>query len=651
LATIPIQGLIISELGEKYKVLSFFTDPYEDEIFYSAIARYHYYYGNNDCKDTLFEIFGSKNVIPTIEFPSKLEYLSQQFYSKKLYSSEYLIRKHTLYPFYSPFLPHSRQVLIQNEMKYGDGKGIFAQIGVTAGSICRKSGLVYCPKCVLDDKEKYREPYFHRIHQLQGVQICPEHKCMLKNYPITRNKESRISFIMLDYEKVDLNFEYINDEKTCEFHNMVSKSAFYLINSDLSGFNQKLIYEKYQKLLGNKGLMTYNGTIKQKEVFTEFISYYGLEILNQLDSHIEFDNMSNWLRMITEKPKKVIHPVRHILFINFLTGSIKAFFEKEFELIRPFGTGPWPCLNPVSKHFRKNVITECIITPDFKTRQPVGTFTCSCGFIYSRKGPDTLEKDRYKIGRIKQFGSTWESKLKELLLLNKYGIRELGKLMSCDAKTIIRYSSKLGMSSYLNSKMSVEKDTLGTKSGKSLELGELFKTDLNYIDRNPGCTRKDIRSAFKKQYAWFYRNDKKWIEQNFPKMIPCAERNKGAAGHVDWNLRDIELLKEIEVEYKKLTEQDKSIRITKSILGKRTGKSAALDMNMDKLPRTKAYIGHIVETIEDFQIRRIREICKQLYESKGSFKKWEVIKKAGLQPDYSKKVDEAINENITRYNV
>jgi hypothetical protein len=124
LATIPKQGLIIAKLGEKHKVFSFFTDPYEDEILYSAIARYHYYYGNNNFKDTLFEIFGSENVVPTIEFPSKLEYLSQQFHCKKLYNSDYLILKHTLYPFYSPFIPYSRQVLIQNEVKYGDGKGI-----------------------------------------------------------------------------------------------------------------------------------------------------------------------------------------------------------------------------------------------------------------------------------------------------------------------------------------------------------------------------------------------------------------------------------------------------------------------------------------------------------------------------------------------
>jgi hypothetical protein len=85
-------------------------------------------------------------------------------------------------------------------------------------------------------------------------------------------------------------------------------------------------------------------------------------------------------------------------------------FKKEFELDRPFGTGLLSCLKPVSK---RNEIDDCIITTDVKTRQSVGTHTCSCGFIYLRNEPDTLEKDRCKIGRTKHFGATWESKLKE----------------------------------------------------------------------------------------------------------------------------------------------------------------------------------------------------------------------------------------------
>lgn len=48
-------------------MLPFFTDPYTDELIYSAVARYHFYSGNIDFKDTLEEVFQSRSVIPSVE--------------------------------------------------------------------------------------------------------------------------------------------------------------------------------------------------------------------------------------------------------------------------------------------------------------------------------------------------------------------------------------------------------------------------------------------------------------------------------------------------------------------------------------------------------------------------------------------------------
>lgn len=46
-------------------MLPFFSDPYPDELLYSAFARYHFYSGNIDLKDTLMELFGKNSVVPT----------------------------------------------------------------------------------------------------------------------------------------------------------------------------------------------------------------------------------------------------------------------------------------------------------------------------------------------------------------------------------------------------------------------------------------------------------------------------------------------------------------------------------------------------------------------------------------------------------
>ena len=40
------------------------------ELLYSANARYHFYSGNLNCKDTLEELFGSHSVIGSVEISS-----------------------------------------------------------------------------------------------------------------------------------------------------------------------------------------------------------------------------------------------------------------------------------------------------------------------------------------------------------------------------------------------------------------------------------------------------------------------------------------------------------------------------------------------------------------------------------------------------
>ena len=56
-------------------MLPFFSDPYPDELLYSAFARYHFYSGNIDLKDTLMELFGKNSVVPSFEIGSHFQFL------------------------------------------------------------------------------------------------------------------------------------------------------------------------------------------------------------------------------------------------------------------------------------------------------------------------------------------------------------------------------------------------------------------------------------------------------------------------------------------------------------------------------------------------------------------------------------------------
>jgi|GEM_PF-5943446 len=39
-------------------MLDFFTDPYPNELLFSALSRYHFYSGNRSAKDTNYDLYG-----------------------------------------------------------------------------------------------------------------------------------------------------------------------------------------------------------------------------------------------------------------------------------------------------------------------------------------------------------------------------------------------------------------------------------------------------------------------------------------------------------------------------------------------------------------------------------------------------------------
>lgn len=603
------------------------------------IARYHSCSGNLNYKHTIKDCFNLDTVIPTISFPSLLENLSNN--TQTAFNSDYFINKCTLLPIYVPFLPEQRRNLILKDMKYEKGTRICNLLGIQAGHILTINSLKYCPKCAAEDYSKYNESYFHRIHQIEGIKVCSEHECFLKEYKQDEDA-SRLEFICFDFNKVDYNIEYENDVVIRSWYIKIAKSYEFLLSNNLYQFNNIKIHEMYLNYLDKKGFVTSSKSIKQMELADQFVNYYGEKLLNILNCHIDKNNQSNWLKNITRKPRKIIHPLRHILFINFLCGSLEIFFQSEINY-HPFGKDPWPCLNIAADHYLQDVVSECIVTSDYKTRKPVGTFVCNCGFIYSRKGPISNEEDRYKVGRIKEFGYAWERRLVEFVNEEKYNLKCLSEKMNCDHKTIVKYANKLSIIEKINTNMKVkENNIIYTSKDYSHYKEELF----NFIKTNPDLSRTEIRKLMYKQYMWLYRHDKEWLMDNLPACIDKGEIDYKAAKRIDWNERDKQICEAIKTEYEKIISSGNLVRITKSLLGKRAGCSSLVYKCIRKLPNTSLLLEQICEGVEEYQIRRIKLVTEQLYEDEVALKKWEILKKAGIRKEFESSLIPIIDKII-----
>lgn len=243
--------------------------------------------------------------------------------------------------------------------------------------------------------------------------------------------------------------------------------------------------------------------------------------------------------MITRNIKRHVHPFWHLLMLYFLEQDIENFVDLKADT-GSFGEGPYPCLNRTASHYQELVIPSVEVTRDFKTNAPIGTFSCSCGFIYARKGPDKTAEDRWRIGRVKQFGHVWQEKL-EQLAKDGLSIRAIAKELGVDSKTVKRY---------LSEDVEISKE----EPAVDQELMAKYKQDIVEIMKQfPQLSRTALRAKCEKQYTFLYRHDKEWLMN----VLPSKQKKKQSTKTVDWSKRDQEYVAKIKKLNKELLEVDK----------------------------------------------------------------------------------------------
>ena len=611
-------------------MITFFPVPYEDEVLYSVLARYHVRSGNISYKATMRDLFGSTSVTAVMDLPSNIHNLVNNMPLNSRYTEEYLIKNHTLFPFYSAFLPPERAEQVFQSMKGENGGSIYTRTGIMACSIVLNQYFKFCPTCTEEDKLQYGELYWHRVHQIPGVLVCPKHYVPLYNSLVPVRGYNKYQYKAASEEncvKPDIDVMYADDifEKLVR----LTEDAQVLLNSDFEKRNIEWYKEQYLAKMTEMGFATVNGKVHRKRLIKEFINYYGEEFLDMVQSSVDVDNDSNWLMDMIRKKNKTAHPIRHLLLSRFLGISLQDLFNKKMEY-KPFGNGPWPCLNAASEHYLKPVVSNLKVAYSTDSKCPVGTFSCTCGFVYTRSGPDESEDARYRFGRIKKFGQVWEEKLKELLD-QKLSLRETARLLGVDPITVKKYAKKLGLTTYWEKRS--EADDVYDNEENSYSLMNFdkgyYRERWNELRKKyPEMGKTQLRQVDKALFAWLYRNDREWLNQNSPdKKVANVANNR-----VDWNQRDNEILSQIKgVVDKMLNSDEKPERITISLIGSKLGIRGLLEKYLDKLPRTKAYLDSVKETNHDFRLRRIRWAVNELEKEGEELQLWKIMRKAGIR--------------------
>ena len=147
---------------------------YEDEMVYSWFCRYLTYSGLWTEKEVANELFVNNN-----DPLSKLFIGNINDDVRKCIKSIIPIKR--LFMDHTMFYAHTGYC--SSEYKESFYKNLMKEPRITEMRMKRRivenNRLKYCPLCIKEDRRKYGETYWHRIHQLRELPICPKHKCKL----------------------------------------------------------------------------------------------------------------------------------------------------------------------------------------------------------------------------------------------------------------------------------------------------------------------------------------------------------------------------------------------------------------------------------------------------------------------------------------
>ena len=620
--------------------LPFFPSPYSDELIYSVFARYHKWSNNVISAHTAIDLFG-RRVYATLELPGNLQALCERLSEQTSITPEFLIYNHTLFPIYKAFLPLDRRQKISNLMTKSDkGSPILRSSGILHHKIKSPPFLKYCFECVKSDEDTYGEAYWHRSHQITGVKVCHKHRCWLLESKIAvYAQRDRLAYHCLESTDIRTQTSLYADWEHFEHYIAIADMVNWHLRNKAPDIGLDEILRRYWAILGKMNLVTANGQIKQSTLIKLLKQFYGDVFLRQIDCDIDLNDGNSWLLRLLRERRKSSHPLRHIILMRLLNIEPKSFWEFDTVVHHPFGKSPWPCLNPASLHYRESVIEKSVITRHRHTAVPVGTFCCKCGYSYLRRGPDENVNDRFRADKILSYGSIWHEKLLELAEKEKKSHVKIAAILKVCRQTVKKQLDNLRHKGKLSA---VPRESANTKKRDICR-----KRIVKLRQLKPAATRSEIRILAVAEHIWLYRHDKKWLMENLPKALP-SENNLGRC--LDWSKKDAELAARVSdaaIQIKQMP--DKPIRITVTEIGNIMGERRLSVKVLRKMPKTQSAINSVVESVEDFQIRRLHYAAEQILAKGGPFKRWKIIEKAGLSGRCSQKIAEAIDQITAQY--
>jgi len=470
---------------------TFFPAPAEGETPYSLISRYHLMSGHCSFRANTLAMLGVVEGRASNEFPC---FLSQLSLAGDIPLTT-VIQSMTPYRYYATFLPETLRQLLWDCLATGQTRNIQSSLGAVANRMTPGQLLFSCRHCIKDDIDKYGFPFWHLIHQLTGVVVCPYHHEILHAVPRIKS-QAILPEIAIERPATTIEVRY-----AFLIQNMY--------NEDSQTFLKQKCLVAYRRRLSEMGLTTalhrirfqhFRGIIENHldEVKAENVAFNYLH--NQLPKH-QFPECLFYQETVNH------HPLKHLVIIEALFNSWPEFIA---EVNKPYVQQPAPKVM-ISNH-KKSIELTTKAKRLLQSGQSLRAVSKVVGISVTSLKIAAQKAGVYVDCRPSKVFVAIERAIWRLLLIGRK-----------TADIAHKFSISIG---------AVEQ--ILRKHPKLVELRKKIwfyqrqkhhrDTILVHVDLNPLDTRKLIRQAHGASYIWLYKHDKAWLYNHLPPEVPRSQR-------------------------------------------------------------------------------------------------------------------------------
>jgi hypothetical protein len=194
-----------------------------------------------------------------------------------------------------------------------------------AGSQRVRNSLRICPACFEAERHRLGMPYWHRVHQLPGVEMCPEHGERLRRVMFDVKDTQSSLYLPEDvYALSKAVSPFVTSTAAEVARRLAVMSQAALCQPIPGGFHAETMYFTYRHGLKNAGFLSASGRIRVaslKHALKGVLSHLPADVrLGRTGTQRDFELLLTILR-----GNVAAHPLPHLVLIDFLFETWESF--------------------------------------------------------------------------------------------------------------------------------------------------------------------------------------------------------------------------------------------------------------------------------------------------------------------------------------